>query len=166
MNTTNTDIYTVDGGPVTAEVHRIGRWAAIDIIAVRPEDDGPKVTGHECRCGDLHEKATDDVDIDVIQLAPDKAVQLAHEIIRLAHTTDKRVPGVRRRNMFENNVIDHEFPSSHGREKAPNPEGGPTRREEPGSTVQLRAGESTYRLAVDLQGRTDVGGYRYGGPTP
>ena len=59
--------------------------------------------------------------------------------------------------MFENNVIDHEFPSSHGREKAPNPEGGPTRREAPGSTVQLRAGESTYRLAVDLQGRTDVG---------
>ena len=84
MNTTNTDIYTVDGGPVTAEVHRIGRWAAIDIIAVRPEDDGPKVTGHVCRCGDVHEKATDDVDIDVIQLAPEKAVQLAHEIIRLA----------------------------------------------------------------------------------
>ena len=59
--------------------------------------------------------------------------------------------------MFEDNVIDHEFTSSHGREKAPNPEGGPTRREEPSSTVQLRAGESTYRLAVDLQGRTDVG---------
>jgi hypothetical protein len=84
MNTTNTDIYTVDGGPVTAEVPRIGRWTAIEIIAVRLEDDDPKVTGHECRCGDLHEKATDDVGIDVIQLAPDKAVQLAYVIIRLA----------------------------------------------------------------------------------
>ena len=58
--------------------------------------------------------------------------------------------------MFVDNVIDHEFrPATDG--KGPNPEGGPTRREEPGSTVQLRAGESTYRLAVDLQGRTDVG---------
>jgi hypothetical protein len=44
MNTTNTDIYTVDGGPVTVEVHRIARWTAIEIIAVRPEDDDPKVT--------------------------------------------------------------------------------------------------------------------------
>ena len=83
MNTTNTDIYTVDG-PVTAEVHRIRRWAAIDIIAVRPEDDGPQ-----------------------------------------------------------------KWP--------PTPRRGPDKRDEPGSTVQLRAGESTYRLAVDLQGRTDVG---------
>jgi hypothetical protein len=80
MKTNSTDIYTFAGDPVTTAVHQTGRLSAIVITATGvedPEDDATQP--HTCPCGDVHL-----LGLEVIELAPDKAVQLAHEIIRLA----------------------------------------------------------------------------------
>jgi hypothetical protein len=77
-------IQTVNGGPVNAEVHRTGAWQSIAIAARTIDEDDPEVTGHLCSCGDIHEKATDMDDFNVIELAPHEAVALAREILRLA----------------------------------------------------------------------------------
>jgi hypothetical protein len=99
---TNNDsgVTTTDGSEVILNVSRAfyrdpgaPRWQ-ISIVTEDVEDPQmPRdVAGHECRCGALHEHAGCGEDVEVITLAADAAVRLAHKILRLAEPLMNETP--------------------------------------------------------------------------
>jgi hypothetical protein len=82
-------VTTTDGGEVILSAGRTfyrdpkaPRWS-MSIGAEVVDEEDPDETGHECICGDLHEKLNDNGPFyEFITLDLPSAVQLAHEILR------------------------------------------------------------------------------------
>jgi hypothetical protein len=84
-------VTTTDGGEVILSADRTfyrdpkaPRWS-MSIGAEVVDEEDPDEAGHECICGDLHEKLNDyEPFYNFISLDLPSAVRLAHEILRLA----------------------------------------------------------------------------------